>query len=89
MIASYEAADPAVRQALDSAAATLNAVLAETRDAVLKNLSLPETADAFAQRSVAWLKPLVARAAAVINGTAHGVPDWAGPQAAIDSLFNR
>jgi hypothetical protein len=89
VLAAYDAADPTVRQALDSAAATLNAVLAETQEAVLKNVNLPETANAFAQRSVEWLKPLVARTGAVINGTAHSAPDWAGPQAAIDSLFNR
>lgn len=87
VIAAYEAADPAVRDALDSAAETLNRVLLETRDVVIRNLATPSTADVLAQRAVTWLKPLVARTAAVINGTATGKVDRNGVQATVDALF--
>jgi hypothetical protein len=86
-IAAYDAADPAVRDALDSVAETLNAVLAETRDVVLKHIASPD-AEGLARRAVAWLKPLVARAAAVINGTAAAATGIE-TQAAIDALFDR
>jgi hypothetical protein len=87
-IAAYDAADPTVRDALDSVAETLNAVLAETRDVVLKHIASPD-ADSLAKRAVAWLKPLVARAAAVINGSAAVATTGMGTQAAIDALFDR
>jgi hypothetical protein len=66
----------------------LNTVLAATRDVVVRNLATPSTADILAQRAVAWLKPLIARTAAVINGTATGTAaDRRSTQAAIDALF--
>src|SRR5688572_27177882 len=88
VIAAYDAADPAVRDALDSVTETLNAVLAETRDVVLKYIASPD-AEGLAQRAVAWLKPLVARAAAVINGTTIVAATGMETQAAIDALFDR
>jgi hypothetical protein len=86
-IAAYDAADPAVRDALDSVAETLNAVLAETRDVVLKHIASPD-AEVLARRAVAWLKPLVARAAAVINGPTAAATS-VETQAAVDALFDR
>ena len=53
VIAAYDAADPAVRDALDCASQTLNNVLVEARDVVCGNLATPD-ADALAQRAVAW-----------------------------------
>ena len=89
VIAAYEAADPAVRDALDRASETLNSVLAATRQVVAQHLNTPH-ADLLAQRAVAWLKPLIARTAAVINGTATGTAaDSRGAQAEIDALFDR
>ena len=85
--AAYQAADPAVREALDCASETLNAVLAKTRDVVIQHLASPH-AEALAQRAAAWLKPLIARTAAVINGTASNTGSK-GAQAAVDALFNR
>jgi hypothetical protein len=87
VIAAYEAADPAVRGALDATSETLNTVLVEACDVVLQHLGRP-AGDALAQRAVAWVKPLIARAAAVINGT-NIVPGGSGTQAAVDALFER
>jgi hypothetical protein len=88
VIAAYDGADPIVRDTLDSVAETLNTVLAETRDVILKHIASPD-ADALAKRAVAWLKPLVARAAAIINGTNSRAAAIANTQAAIDALFDR
>ena len=85
VIAAYDAADPLVRDALDSVAETLNAVLLDTRDVFLGRRSGPDT-EALAQRAVIWLKPLIARAASVINGAreTHGTT-----QAAVDALLDQ
>ena len=58
VIAAYDAADPAVRDALDAAAETLNAVLAETRNVVLGHIGTPAQ-DALTKRALTWLKPLL------------------------------
>ena len=88
LVAAYDATDPAVREALDSVSETLNAVLMQTRDVVVNHLGTP-AAEALARRAVAWLKPLIARAAGVINGAAHVAAGRQAPQAAIDAIFNR
>ena len=89
MIAAYQAADPAVRDALDRAAETLNSVLTATRQVVAQHLNTPD-ADLLAQRAVAWLTPLIARTATVINGTTTGTAaDSRSAQAEIDALFAR
>ncbi len=89
VIAAYEAASPKVREDLEAASETLNSVLLETRDAVVAQLAAP-VAGELATRAVAWLKPLIARTAAVINGTAIGTDrDRYCTQAAIDTLFGR
>jgi hypothetical protein len=88
VIRAYEAADPAVRDALDAVSETLNTVLTETRDVVIRHLGTP-AAEALAQRAVAWLKPLIVRTAGVINGTAHPAAGRQTPQAAIDAIFLR
>jgi hypothetical protein len=88
LVAAYETADPAVREALDSVSETLNAVVTQTRDVVIGHRGTP-AAEALAQRAVAWLKPLIARAASVINGAAHVATGRQAPQAAIDAIFGR
>jgi hypothetical protein len=87
VIAAYEAAEPAVRDALNSTAETLNTVLVEACDVVLRHLATPD-AQALAHRAVGWVKPLIARTAAVINGT-RVVAEGSETQAAVDALFNR
>jgi hypothetical protein len=86
VIAAYEAADPAVRNELDGTAQTLNAVLLNARDTVLGR---PPAAlvEELARRAVALSKPLIARAASIINGTTTGAET--PPQSAVDALFSR
>jgi hypothetical protein len=85
VIARYEAADPAVRQALDHASEMLNAITERTRELVLQNLGTAEL-DAIVRRALKRLRPLIACTAAIINGT---TPNAAGPQAEIDAIFDR
>jgi hypothetical protein len=84
VIAAYDAASPAVRHALDAVSETLNSVLLEARNALVRPSARPN-ADTIARRAVARTKPLITRAAAIINGTADKAPT----QAAIDALFAR
>jgi hypothetical protein len=82
-IMAYEAANPAIRHELDTLADTMTEVLTAIREAM--QLTDPPTGpDILAERAVAWLKPLVARAGSVINGG-----DIAGeaPQATVDALM--
>jgi len=86
-IAAYDAADPSLRGCLDTLAGTMTAVLEATRAAMTADLP-PERMAALADHAAAWLRPLVARAGAVINGNADaGVPD--APQAVVDGLMKR
>lgn len=84
VIAAYEAADPAVRDKLDSAAETLNAVLLNARDTVMAHRDTVHV-EMLAHRAVTWSKPLIARAAGIINGA--GAAADAQPQSAVDALF--
>jgi hypothetical protein len=86
-IAAYDAADPYLRDCLDSLAGTMTAVLEATR-ATLRAEMPPEAAGVLADRAAAWLRPLVARAGAVINGNADANLPKA-PQAVVDGLMKR
>ncbi len=86
-IAAYEAAEPAVRARLDAIADSMNRILITTRDGMKESLS-PQTAADLALE-VAWrLKPMVARAAALINDEPGDVKAQATMQAAVDALFD-
>jgi hypothetical protein len=88
-ITAYDAADPAVRHCLETLANTMIAVLEATRATMHADLPVEATA-ILAERSAAWLKPLVARAGAVINGeTSAGDERTNMPQAAVDQLMKR
>jgi hypothetical protein len=88
-IAAYDAADPTRRASLDALAGTMNALLQAT-GAVLRSPLPPQAAAELATHTAAWLKPLVARAGAVINGEADlAASNEAQPQAAIDALLQR
>jgi len=88
-IAAYDAADAGRRGCLDALAGTMTAVLEATRAAMGADMP-PETAVAFAGCAVALLKPLVARAGAVINGEdATDSAEPASPQTVVDSLMKR
>ena len=88
IIGAYQAADPAVREALERTSETLNAVLAETRDVVIQHLASPK-GEELTQCALTWIRPLIARTAAVINGTRADITDRQDPQAAIDAMFGR
>jgi predicted transcriptional regulator len=88
-IAAYEAAKPAVRDCLDMLAGTMIAVLEAARTAMRSSLP-PQTAQHLAQQTVAALKPMLARAAAVINGEGEAETGvFATPQAVVDRLMKR
>ena len=86
-IAAYEAADPNLRSCLDTLAGTMTAVLEATRAAMGPDIA-PQSAVALAERAAALLRPLVARAGAVINGEENaGTGEPVTPQAAVDRLM--
>jgi len=88
-IAAYAAADPAARMRLDELADTMNALLVATCETLQRRASLG-AANALAAETAARLKPLVARAGAVINGydVEHSVDmTTAEQQATVDALF--
>jgi hypothetical protein len=87
-IAAYDDADPAVRASLDALATTMTTVIEATRSTMAHQLP-PHAAGPLAERAAAWLKLLVARAGAVINGEIDSdfMPDTR--QAAVDGLMRR
>jgi len=90
-IAAYAAAEPSVRAQLDELADTMNALLVATCEAFQGRASL-EAATHLASETAARLKPLVARAGAVINGydLDHTEEITTGEQqATVDALFER
>ncbi|MGB8137357.1 MAG: hypothetical protein WCF15_11320 [Pseudolabrys sp.] len=82
-----ETADSNVRSSLDTLAVTMAVVLEATRAAMTSDLKL-ETIAALAGNAVGWLKPLIARAGAIINGDEE-VTDAPSPQAVVDQLMKR
>ena len=90
-IAAYEAAEPIARVRLDELADTMNALLVATCEAFQRRSSL-EAANALAAETAARLKPMVARAGAVINGydieTAEDMTTGE-QQATVDAMFEK
>ena len=89
-IAAYQVADPLYRGPLDEISDQMNQILIETRDGLKGDLS-HNTIRILAEATTHWLKPLVARAGAVINGElAAALPTTeSAPQDAIDALFDQ
>jgi hypothetical protein len=89
-IAAYEVADPMYRRPLDETAHQMNQILVETRDGLQGDLS-PDTIRILAEATTHWLRPLVARAGAVINGDLAAVrpSSETAAQDTIDALFDR
>jgi hypothetical protein len=85
VLAAYERADPQAKRQLDEITENMDSILTAARDALRLDLSLPVAAG-LAQEAGAQLKPLVARAGAVINGLKLSGGDGA-PQAAVDALL--
>ena len=86
-IAAYDAAEPALREGLDKLTDTMTAMLEATRAALQSDIA-PESAGQIAEHAAAWLKPLIARAGALINGESETV-SHAARQAAVDGLMKR
>lgn len=86
-ISAYDAADPALRGCLDTLAGTMTAVLEATRASMDSRIPQPAVV-ALAERAASLLRPLVARAGAVINGEGDLEADApAAPQAVVDALM--
>lgn len=85
-IAAYEIAEPALRQRLETLANIMNEILMATHQVMRQDLS-DSSAGTIADLAVRWIKPLVARAAAVINGIE--IDREIAPQAAVDALMAR
>jgi hypothetical protein len=84
-IAAYAEADPMLRQRLDTLANSMNEILLATREVMRHDIS-SDSAIAVADIAVRWVKPMVVRAGAVINGT-EAEHRAANPQNAVDALF--
>ena len=88
-IVAYDAADTNLRDCLDTLAGTMTAVLEATRAAMSADMPR-DAATVLANRAAACLRPLVARAGAVINGeTDAGISEPITPQAVVDGLMKR
>jgi hypothetical protein len=86
VVATYEAADPVLRDALNGVSQNLNTILLEARDALYEQ-SAATNLEAIAQRAVNRAKSMIAHAAAIINGT--NAIDERGTQASVDAVFAR
>jgi hypothetical protein len=89
-IAAYEVADPAYREHLDEIADHMNVILTTAGEAMRQDLSA-HTIAALATAATRWLKPMVGRAGAVINGElrVESASDDSKAQDAVDALFDR
>jgi hypothetical protein len=86
-IAAYDAADPSLRGCLDILTGTMTAVLEATRAAMSSDIP-PQPTVALAERAATLLRPLVARAGAVINGeNTADAGEPVTPQAVVDRLM--
>jgi hypothetical protein len=84
---AYDNADPNVRDTLDTLAVTMTIVLEATR-AAMDTDRRPEMVAALAGNAIGWLKPLIARAGAIING--EPIESRAPtPQEVVDKLMKR
>ncbi|HEY0301566.1 MAG TPA: hypothetical protein VGC36_09550, partial [Rhizomicrobium sp.] len=86
-IAAYASADPAARACFDNLASTMTTLIETTRKAMSADLPALAIGD-LAGRAADWLKPLVARAGAVINGEID-LRQADAPQATADRLMRR
>jgi hypothetical protein len=89
-IAAYELAEPTLRRRLDELADGMNAILLATTAAMLR--AQPHALSALAGAALVRLRPLVARAGAVIHGAETATAETTeadATQAAVDALFER
>ena len=86
-IAAYDDADPRVRECFDRLADTMTDLLEATRSTMTADMS-PQAAGALAECSATWLKSLVTRAGAVINGEVD-IAHPSAPQSMVDGLMRQ
>jgi hypothetical protein len=89
-IAAYGMAEPALRRRLDELADGMNAILLATV-AGMRGAG-PDALSALADEALGRLRPLVARAGAVIHGAETAMDETAeadATRAAVDALFKR
>jgi hypothetical protein len=88
-LAAYDAADPVARDDLENLSDMMSAVLQATCVAMRAQMT-PDEARALTNSVTSALKPLIARAGAVINGeTADDTASGATPQAAVDTILTQ
>jgi hypothetical protein len=88
-ILAYGAADPVARASLEQFADTMNSYLLATLERLRSELT-PEAAADLGIEAAIWLKPVVARAGAVINGQQEAsfeLADEGAAQVLVDALF--
>lgn len=85
-IAAYNIADAQIRGEFDAVTHAMTAILIAIRDAMAK-VQKDDSRAKLADEAVSWLKPLVAQAGSIINGTPL-VPDVAAEQADVDYILS-
>lgn len=73
-IEAYECADPIVRANFDKLTATMTSILTAVGNA-MREAQQDKTRATLAEQATAWVKPLVALAGGVINGSVEGDVD--------------
>lgn len=86
-IAAYAVADPAARAYLDSLAGMMTTVIESARTTICGEMPV-QAVGIIGERAATWLKQLVARAGAVINGEID-LREIDPPQAIADHLMQR
>jgi hypothetical protein len=86
-IAAYEAADPVIRTRFDKLCDSMTAILTAIRKAMSDN-DQSETRIRLAEQATGWLKPLVAQAGGIINGTGEVRIEDGQPQSGADLIMS-
>jgi len=87
-IVAYDRPDPDIRNSLDTLAVTMTIVLEAARAAMEDADRRPETIAALAGNAIGLLKPLIARAGALINDECNE-KNMVTPQELVDRLMKR
>jgi hypothetical protein len=87
-LAAYADADPELRGQLDTLADSMNEILLATRQVMREDRS---DNVAIADLAVRWIRPLLSRAGAVINGTEaqQASAEDSAPHATVDTVLAR
>lgn len=85
-IAAYASAPVAIRTKFDKVCETMTSILLAIRDAVQQS-TRDATKMRLAEQALAWLKPLVAQAGAIINGAGARAETKTAPQREVDLIM--